>query len=119
MKNLNSNPLHIAVRGNLIGKIWIPARYCKQYFGIEVDRERSRMSDNSLSITEAIEQHLSYNTGDFQSAAIAEAELIISYRNGNRTVSKQFDLREFPSAAEFFADKKAMREYEKIQDSEF
>lgn len=110
MKNL-ANPLNIKVVGSLIGEIWMPKTYATMEFKIDVTNERGRYTDG-LSISEAIERYLAFNTGDFRHAAIATGFIVIEAWKGNKKVSRYIDLKDCPSIADSMADAKAMENFE-------
>lgn len=115
MKNL-TNPLSIKVVGSLVGKIWMDT-YAAMEFKIDVTQERGRYTDNSLSISEAIERYLSYNTGDFRYAKIATAYVVMESWNvkANRKVTRYIDLKDCPCIADSMATEKEMNAFEGIQ----
>lgn len=116
MKNL-SNPLHIKIVGTLVGEIWMPQTYATMEFKIDVTTERNRYTDNSLTIKEAIERYLQFNTGDFRHALIATGYIVLEAWNGkaNKKVSRYIDLKDCPSIAESMAGAKEMDAFEEIQ----
>jgi|SRR5579859_4206455 len=116
MKNL-ANPLHIKIVGTLVGEIWMPQTFATMEFKIDVTTERNRYTDQSLSISEAIERHLAYNTGDFRYALIATGYVILEAWNSNakKKVTRYIDLKDCPSIAESMAGAKEMDAFESIQ----
>lgn len=116
MKNL-SNPLSIKIVGSVVGKMWMPDVYGAMEFKIDVTTERQRYTDNSLSISEAIERHLAYHTGDFRFAKIATGYVILESWNvkANRKVSRYVDLKDCKCVADSMATAKEMDAFESIQ----
>lgn len=113
MKNRINNPIHVAIQGTLIGKIWMPACYCTKPFSMVVTTERGRFTDHSLSITEAIERVL--NDGDFQSCSIVEATVIFSFWSKDRKITRYLDISKSKAIKHCLAGKKELKQYEKIE----
>lgn len=109
MKN-SSNNVSVLIHGTIVGKIWIPSTYCTQHFSMDVVRERERFVDRILSISEAVGRVIC-TAGDFQSCAIADCTLEISYRIGNRITTKVWDITDAPSIAEYKANEEEMFAY--------
>lgn len=116
MKNTKNN-VNVLIRGTVVGKIWMPSQYCTQHFSMDVVRERERLVDRILSISEAVARVTNF-AGDFQHCSIADCTLEISYRIGNRIVTKVWDITDAPSIAEYKADEEEMNAYYDIADYE-
>jgi hypothetical protein len=121
MKNRN---VSVVVRGIFFGRLWCGVNSFKD-FTINVNKLRERMSDSKLTIVEAIEHEINYNTGDFQDVSIIECSVIMSFeklekhhsRQVYTRVSRTIDLKDFPMLRTYYATKKEYAKYEKILDS--
>lgn len=85
----------ISLRGYIVGPIWWPAgAECYKPLSYSISDERCRWSEPGT-----LRDHVvaAVNDGDFQSATLAHAEIVIERRNGNRRVIRSFPLSHFPS----------------------
>lgn len=116
MRNRTESPLQITVYLNVVGKIWIPAVYARDVKKIDVTNYRNRMTDNSLSISEAIERCMAYDCGDFQNASIYDGEIVIGYRRENRYFEKRIEIsKKTKSVKDWRANAKERRQFEMIE----
>lgn len=89
---------NISLRGFIVGPIWWPA-------GAEcykpLDYNLTDM-DARFSAPGTLRDHVlrATNDGDFQHATLAQAELVVERRQGNRRVIRSFSLAHFPSVAD-------------------
>lgn len=93
--------LQISIRGYIVGQIWMPTTECYKRLDYDLTREDARFTapgtlrDHVLRAT---------NDGDFQSATLAHAELVVTRRKreGTRTVTvtRAWPLSRFPSVAD-------------------
>lgn len=89
--------LNISLRGYIVGPIWWPAgAECFKPLDYDITSESARMDGGTLR------DHVlrATNDGDFQSATLAHAELVVERRNGSRRVIRSFPLSRFPSVAD-------------------
>lgn len=89
---------NISIRGYIVGKIWWPAgAECYKELEYSITREDSRFSEPGT-----LRDHVlrATNDGDFQSATLAHAELIVECRRDRRRVIRSFPLSHFPSIAD-------------------
>jgi hypothetical protein len=88
---------NISLRGFIVGPIWWPAgAECYKPLDYSITRESALIDGGTLR------DHVlrATNDGDFQSATLACAELVIERRAGNRRVIRSFQLSHFPSVAD-------------------
>jgi hypothetical protein len=89
---------NISLRGFIVGPIWWPAgAECYKPLSYSITDERVRWSEPGT-----LRDHVlaATNDGDFQSATLAQAELVVERRAGNRRVIRSFPLSHFPSVAD-------------------
>lgn len=87
---------NISLRGYIVGTIWMPAVECYKPLDYCISDQRrwselGTLRDHVLAAT---------NDGDFQSATLAHAEIVIERQTGNRRVIRSFPLSRFPSVAD-------------------
>jgi hypothetical protein len=95
------------VYGNITGNIWMPQTKCSKAFSLICERDIVNQNRNPFAYhfesLRDILLHIS-NDGDFQSCDINECFLDISYTDGNKTVTKTYDLRESIENSDLFTE---------------
>lgn len=88
----------ISLRGYVVGPIWWPAgAECYKPIRYSITNEDARFTEPGT-----LRDHVlrATNDGDFQSATLACAAIVIERRQGNRRVIRSFPLARFPSVAD-------------------
>lgn len=88
----------ISLRGFIVGPIWWPSgSECYKPLSYNITDHDARWSEPGT-----LREHVvaAVCDGDFQSASLACAELVIERRAGNRRVIRSFPLSKFPSVAD-------------------
>lgn len=89
----------IRIRGFVVGPIWWPAgAECYKPLDYSITREGVRMVPDRGTLRDHVLR--ATNDGDFQSATLARAKLIIERRRGSRRVIRSWPLSQFPSVAD-------------------
>ena len=98
--------------GNLIGTIWMLAAKCSKPVRVNLTSERDRLTPSRAgSLRHMVGQVC--NDGDFQSAMLSADSFIrvevSTYRKGGkaRRVSRDIDLAQMPSIADYVSDEYA------------
>lgn len=88
----------IEIRGFVVGPIWWPAGgECFKPLAYDLKDHDARFSEPGT-----LRDHVlrATNNGDFQSCTVAQGELVIERRVGNRRVIRSWPLSRFPSVAD-------------------
>lgn len=88
----------IILRGFIVGPIWWPAGVeCYKPLNYSITREDGRFSEPGT-----LRDHVLRATqdGDFQSATLACAEIVVTCQRERRRVTRSFPLSHFPSIAD-------------------
>jgi len=89
---------NISLRGFVVGPIWWPVgEECYKPLDYSITDQNARWSEPGT-----LRDHVlrATNDGDFQSCTLAQAELVVERRTGNRRVIRSFRLSRFPSVAD-------------------
>lgn len=89
---------NISLRGYIVGPIWWPVGMeCYKPLSYSLTRKNKLWSEPGT-----LRDHVlaAVNDGDFRSATLAHAALVIERRKGNRVVTRAFPLSHFPSVAD-------------------